>query len=159
MGTRCGDIDPAVVLYLRGVGYGLDEVDKMLNKSSGLLGIAGIGSNDMRDILEAVDSGNAQARLALDVFVHRLVKYVGAYAAVMNGFDALIFTAGVGENVPLVRALVCEKLSFMGVKLDSARNKSNELCISMEGAKPVVMVIPTDEELMIVRETSRLLMS
>ncbi len=159
MGTRCGDIDPAVVLALRRTGYGLDDVDKMLNKESGLLGIAGIGSNDMRDIMNAIDAGHAGARLALEVFVHRLVKYVGAYAAVMNGFDALIFTAGIGENVPRVRALVCEKLAFLGVRLDAARNKANELLISRDGASPEVLVVPTNEEVMIVRETTRLLAS
>ncbi len=159
MGTRCGDIDPAVVLALRRTGYGLDDVDKMLNKESGLLGIAGIGSNDMRDIMQAIDAGHAGARLALDVFVHRLVKYVGAYAAVLNGFDALIFTAGIGENVPRVRALVCEKLAFLGVRLDAARNKAGELLISRDGSSPAVMVVPTNEEVMIVRETTRLLAS
>ncbi len=159
MGTRCGDIDPAVVLVLRRLGYGLDDVDKMLNKASGLLGIAGIGSNDMRDIMQAIDDGNGDARLALEVFTHRLVKYVGAYAAVLNGFDGLIFTAGIGENVPRVRALVCEKLAFLGINLDPARNKANELRISRPGAAPAVLVVPTNEELMIVRETARLLAS
>ncbi len=158
MGTRCGDIDPAVVIFLRRLGYGLDEVDKMLNKSSGLLGMSGIGSNDMRDILQAVDNNNAQAKLALDVFVHRLVKYIGAYAAVLNGFDALIFTAGIGENVPRVRAMVCESLGFLGIQLDPVRNKAGECIISREGTSPLAMVIPTNEELMIARETYRILM-
>ncbi len=159
MGTRCGDIDPAVVIFLRRLGYGMDEVDKLLNKSSGLLGLSGIGSNDMRDILKAVDNNNAQARLALEVFVHRLVKYIGAYAAVLNGFDALVFTAGIGENVARVRAMVCEPLGFLGVQLDPARNKANERIVSRAGAAPLVMVIPTNEELMIARETQRILMA
>ncbi len=158
MGTRCGDIDPAVVIFLRRLGYGLDEVDKMLNKSSGLLGLSGIGSNDMRDILQAVDNNNVQAKLALDVFVHRLVKYIGAYAAVLNGFDALIFTAGIGENVPRVRAMVCESLGFLGIQLDPVRNKAGQKIISREGTTPLAMVIPTNEELMIARETYRILM-
>jgi len=157
MGTRCGDIDPAVVIFLRRLGFSLDEVDKMLNKSSGLLGLAEIGSNDMRDIIKAIESGSEQASLALDVFVHRLVKYIGAYAAVMNGLDALVFTAGIGENVPLVRSRVCSKLSHLGIKFDEDRNKSKELVISAEDEKPVVMVIPTNEELMIARETMRIL--
>lgn len=159
MGTRCGDIDPAIVLFLRRLGYSLDEVDKMLNKSSGLLGLSGIGSNDMRDILQAVDNNNAQARLALEVFVHRLVKYIGAYAAALNGFDALIFTAGIGENVPRVRAMVCESLGFLGLQLDPARNKAGERIISRDGAAPLAMVIPTNEELMIARETYRILLA
>ncbi len=159
MGTRCGDIDPAIILHLLRLGYKPEDVDKLLNKSSGLLGIAGIGSNDMRDILKAIENGNEQAKLALEVFVHRLVKYVGAYAAVLNGFDALIFTAGIGENVPRIRAMVCEKLSFLGLELDHEKNKKNETIITKIGSHPVAMVIPTNEELMIARETTRLLQS
>ncbi len=159
MGTRCGDIDPAIVIFLCRMGYSVDEVDKMLNKNSGLIGLANIGSNDMRDILEAVDQGQDPAKLALDVFVHRLIKYIGAYAAVLNGFDALIFTAGIGENAPKVRALVCDKLTFLGICLDPERNKANDLIISKEGTHPAVLVIPTNEELLIARETSRILKS
>ncbi|MFH1969971.1 MAG: acetate kinase [Verrucomicrobiota bacterium] len=159
MGTRCGDIDPAVVIFLRRLGYSLDEVDRMLNKESGLRGLAGIGSNDMRDILKAIANGSAPAKLALDVFVHRLVKYIGAYAAVLNGFDALIFTAGIGENVSLVRTMVCKQLTYLGIHLDPALNKDNALTISQKGALPAVLVIPTNEELMIARETARILMS
>ena len=159
MGTRCGDIDPAVVIFLRRLGYSLDEVDRLLNKESGLRGLAAIGSNDMRDILKAIANGSAPAKLALDVFVYRLVKYVGAYAAVLNGFDALIFTAGIGENVSLVRAMVCEQLTYLGIHLDPALNKANALTISREGSLPAVLVIPTNEELMIARETLRILMS
>lgn len=159
MGTRCGDIDPAVVLFLRRLGYSLDEVDRILNKESGLRGLAGIGSNDMRDIMKAIAAGSENARLALDVFTHRLVKYVGAYAAVLNGFDALIFTAGIGENVPQVRAMVCEKLAYLGLQLDPQRNNSGALAISREGCRPAALVIPTNEELMIARETVRILKS
>ncbi|MDD5678528.1 MAG: acetate kinase [Kiritimatiellae bacterium] len=155
MGTRCGDIDPAVVIFLRRLGYSLEEVDRMLNKESGLRGLA--GSNDMRDILKAIANGSTAAKLALDVFTHRLVKYIGAYAAVLNGFDALIFTAGVGENVPVVRAMVCAQLTYLGVHLDPALNKANALTISQKGAMPAVLVIPTKEELMIARETLRIL--
>jgi len=157
MGTRCGDIDPAVVIFLRRLGLSLDEVDKMLNKSSGLLGIANIGSNDMRDIIREMEGGSVSASLAIDVFVHRLVKYIGAYTAVMNGLDALVFTAGIGENVPLIRSRVCSKLGHLGVRLDEASNKSNELMISEKDTKPVVLVVPTNEELMIARETIRIL--
>jgi acetate kinase len=159
MGTRCGDLDPAVVIFLRRLGLSLDEVDKMLNKSSGLLGIANIGSNDMRDIIRAMEDGSASASLAIDVFVHRLVKYIGAYTAVMNGLDALVFTAGIGENVPLIRSRVCSKLGYLGIELNEDHNKSNELVISKADAKPVVLVVPTNEELMIARETIRVLNS
>ncbi|MFA7158223.1 MAG: acetate kinase [Kiritimatiellia bacterium] len=157
MGTRCGDIDPAVVLFLRRLGFSLDEVDKMLNKASGLLGVANIGSNDMRDIIREMEKGSPSAGLAIDLFVHRLVKYIGAYAAVMNGFDALVFTAGIGENVPLIRSRVCSKLGFLGVKIDETRNKARELVISESDTKPAVLVVPTNEELMIARETIRVM--
>lgn len=157
MGTRCGDIDPAIVIFLRRLGHSLDEVDRLLNKGSGLLGLADIGSNDMRDILKAIADGSATAKLALDVFIHRIVKYVGAYAAVLNGFDALVFTAGIGENVPLVRELVCAQLGYLGVRLDPALNQARALTISRPGSLPAVLVIPTNEELMIVRETLQIL--
>lgn len=159
MGTRCGDIDPTVVIFLRHLGYSLDEVDRLLNKESGLRGLAGIGSNDMRDILKAIEKGSATAKLALDVFVHRLVKYIGAYAAVLNGFDALIFTAGIGENVSVVRTMVCAQLTHLGIQLDPALNKADALTISRKGSLPAVLVIPTNEELMIAQETLRILMS
>lgn len=159
MGSRCGDIDPAVVMFLARLGYSLDEIDKILNKQSGLLGLAGIGSMDMRDILKAVDENNAQAAMALDVFNHRIVKYVGAYTAELNGIDAVVFTGGIGENVPRIRGAVCEHLTFMGIQLDAARNRGNETVITREGATPLVMVVPTNEELMIARETVRVLFS
>ena len=159
MGTRCGDLDPAVVFFLARMGHSLDDIDKILNKQSGVLGLAGIGSNDMRDLMKAIDEGNAQAALALDVFVHRIVKYAGAYAAELAGFDAMVFTGGIGENVPRIRAAVCEHLAFMGVQLDPARNRANDLVITKQGATPRVMVVPTNEELMIARETARILFS
>ena len=109
--------------------------------------------------MKAIDEGNAQAALALDVFVHRIVKYAGAYAAELAGFDAMVFTGGIGENVPRIRAAVCEHLAFMGVQLDPARNRANELVITKQGATPRVMVVPTNEELMIARETARILFS
>ena len=157
MGTRCGDIDPAVVLFLIQHGYSPGEVDKLLNKKSGLLGLSGINSNDMRDILNAVKKGNEQAKLTLGVFIHRLVKYIGAYAAILNGFDALIFTAGIGENAPIIRTLVCNKLTFLGIHLDEEHNETNQKIISRAGISPTVLVIPTNEELLIARETVRIL--
>lgn len=159
MGTRCGDIDPAIIFFLRRTGLGLDEIDKMLNKRSGLLGLAGGSSNDMRDILAAVDEQDKNATLALSVFIHRLIKYIGAYAAVLNGFDALIFTAGIGENSAKVRSIACDKLGFLGLKLDPDKNIRNESFISKQGCKPDVLVVPTNEELMIARETMRILTS
>jgi acetate kinase len=157
MGTRCGDLDPAVVLFLLRRGYTADEVDSMLNKQSGLLGLARMGSSDMRDILTAVDEGHPDARLALDVFIHRLVKYVGAYAAVLNGFDALVFTGGIGERSALVRARVCEQLEHLGITIDPSRNRNDEIRITADENTPCVLVIPTNEELMIARETVRVL--
>jgi acetate kinase len=157
MGTRCGDIDPAIVLYLSRLGFSLEDVDKILNKQSGLLGLGGIGSNDMRDILKAAADGHPRATLALEVFVRRIVKYVGAYAAELKGFDALVFTGGIGENVASIRASVCEFIGFLGVQLDPARNRANEVIVSRDGTHPRVMVVPTNEELMIARETARVL--
>ncbi len=157
MGTRCGDLDPAVVLQLVRLGYSIEEADKILNKQSGLMGLAEIGSADMRDLLQAADGGHAQAALALDVFQHRLVKYAGAYAAVLNGFDALVFTGGIGENVPRFRAGVCAQLTFLGVQLDPARNRANELVITRDGAAPQVLVVPTNEEWMIAEQTASVL--
>lgn len=159
MGTRCGDIDPAVVILLRRLGFSLDEVDTMLNKQSGLLGLAGIGSNDMRDIIRESGNGSETANLALDVFIHRLVKYVGAYVAVMNGLDALVFTAGIGENAPQIRSRVCAQLGYLGIQIDEHRNQARELIISKDGDRPAVLVVPTNEELMIARETIRVLNS
>ncbi len=157
MGTRCGDIDPAVVLTLMELGYSSKDIDKMLNKSSGMLGLAQIGSNDLRDIMKAMDEGSQNAKLAVDVFCYRILKYVGAYAAVLNGFDLLIFTAGIGENCPLVRAEICNNLTYMGVEMDEIRNNASELIITKEGSQPVVMVLPTNEELRIAQETARIL--
>ncbi|NLB55145.1 MAG: acetate kinase [Lentisphaerae bacterium] len=157
MGTRSGDADPAIVLFLGRAGYSLEEIDHILNKESGLLGLADIGSNDMRDVLDAVDERKASASLALSVFLHRLVKYIGAYAAILGGFDALIFTAGIGENCSRIRSMVCSKLDFLGIDIDAEKNNNNETFISKPNTKPEVLVVPTNEELMIVRETMRVL--
>jgi acetate kinase len=157
MGTRSGDIDPGIIFYLRRLGYSMESIDTLLNKSSGIMGLVSTGSNDMRDLIVAVGEGLESAILTLNVFVHRLVKYIGAYAAVLNGFDALVFTAGIGENVPPVRARVCEHLTYLGIRIDAARNRGNELFLTEPGAMPAVMVVPTNEELMIARETVRLL--
>ncbi len=156
MGTRCGDLDPAILPYLMKHDH-LDpaEMDSLLNKKSGLLGITG-DSNDMREIEEKAAAGSERHQLALDIFCRRVKKYVGAYAAVLGGVDAIIFTGGIGENSSEVRRRVVENLEYMGVCLDTARNDAGETCIST--AQPpegvAVMVIPTNEELAIARDTA-----
>ncbi|MBL7069073.1 MAG: acetate kinase [Candidatus Omnitrophica bacterium] len=157
MGTRCGDIDPAAVFYLmekRGVG--LKAAGELLNKRSGLLGISGI-SSDMRDIYKAVKKGDRRARLSFDIFIHRIHKYIGAFAAIMNGAGAITFTGGIGENHPPTRKRVCENLGFLGVKIDNKKNSSNAAVISKPDSGVKVLVIPTDEELMIAKETKELI--
>ncbi len=159
MGTRSGDIDPAIVLYMQSRGLSPEQVDRALNKESGLLGLSG-RSNDMRDVLAAAAGGDERAALARDVFVYRLAKYVGAYRAVLPSADALILTGGIGENAVPVRAALCEMLRPLGVLLDAARNDAtvggNCGPITAEGAPLPVWVVPTNEELMIARDTHQL---
>ena len=159
MGTRSGDLDPAIILHIMArEELSLHEANTLLNKHSGLAGISGI-SSDMREITESADDGNANAKLALDIYCYRLKKYIASYAAVMGGLDTLVFTAGVGENSPLVRNMSCEKLQFIGVDIDDAKNeqvKGVESDISTADAKVRTLVIPTNEELMIARDTKRI---
>ncbi len=159
MGTRSGDIDPAIVVHLQTkLGMSVDEVYTLLNKKSGVLGIYG-KSSDMRDIEDAALEGDRLARLALDVYEYRIAKYIGAYAAAMNGVDVIVFTAGVGENSPIIREEVCEKyLGFLGIKIDKEKNdfKGKEEIISTPDSKVTVMVVPTDEELVIARDTKEI---
>jgi len=159
MGTRSGDIDPAIIFYLaERKGYSLQEIDDILNKKSGLKGICGM--NDMRDIHKAVAEGDAQARLALDMFGYRNRKYIGSYMAVLGRVDAIVFTAGIGENDPVSRELSCRGLSALGVELDHERNLSSERGardIGAKGSKVRVLVIPTNEELEIARQTAEVL--
>lgn len=155
MGTRSGDIDPAVVFYLMGKKkLSVHQVDNLLNKKSGLLGMSGI-SSDMRDVYKEVRKGNRKAKLAFEVFIDRIQKYIGSYIAAMDGVDAIIFTAGIGENHAPTRSAVCEKLSFLGVKIDPKKNNSpaKEKIITTKDSKVKVLVVPTNEELMIARET------
>jgi acetate kinase len=161
MGTRSGDVDPALSIVLGRQGMGADEVDELLNRKSGLLGLSGV-SGDFRDVSEAAAAGNDRARLALEVFTHRLKKYIGAYAAVMGGADALVFTGGIGENSVQVRAAVCEALLFMGIAVDAERNASADargsggvVDIASPRAPTRVLVVATDEERMIAREVVR----
>lgn len=158
MGTRSGTVDAAAVLYLMDKeGMSCKEANDMLNKKSGLLGISGI-SSDMRDILEKADKGDSRAKLAIDLFIYRVKTFIGQYVAVMNGVDAIVFTAGVGENNSALRASVCNGLSFFGISIDEAKNnkRSEESEISNEDSKVKVFVIATNEELAIARETLEL---
>lgn len=158
MGTRSGDIDPAIVKYLADKeNLSFAEVDGILNKKSGVLGISGV-SSDFRDIEEAAEKGNERAKLALDVFVHKVKKYIGSYAAVMNGVDAIIFTAGLGENSAETRSAICKDMCFLGIELDEAKNnvRGKETDLSKEGSKVKVLLVPTNEELMIARDTKKL---
>jgi acetate kinase len=159
MGTRSGDLDPAIVPYTMGKeDLTLNEVNSMLNKHSGLIAVSGV-SSDMREVEKAMSEGNTNARLAFDMYEYRLRKYIGAYTAAMNGLDVLVFTAGVGENSVLLRHNVCKELTFFGIELDDEQNltrSSEERRISKSSSKVEVLIIPTNEELMIARETYRL---
>ena len=158
MGTRSGDVDPALLPFLaQAEKMDVKEVDSVLNKKSGLLGVSGI-SSDLRDIEDAAKRGEKRAKLAEDVLTYGVKKYIGAYAAAMGGIDALVFTAGVGENSASTRAAVCEGLEFLGIKIDPKKNdiRGKEADISAEGSKVRVLVVPTNEELMIARDTKRL---
>uniref|UniRef100_A0A7C3RM84 Acetate kinase n=1 Tax=Dictyoglomus thermophilum TaxID=14 RepID=A0A7C3RM84_DICTH len=158
MGTRCGDIDPAIpLIMMEKENLSPKEMDNILNKKSGILGISGV-SSDFRDVGEAAEKGNERALLALKVFAYRIKKYIGAYYAILGGLDVLIFTAGVGERGPLERSLICEGLEHLGVKIDPEKNKvkGEELKISTPDSKVEVWVIPTNEELMIARETVKI---
>lgn len=158
MGTRSGNIDPAVVEAIANNEHmTTSQVLTLLNKKSGLLGISGV-SSDMRDVNSAADAGNERARLALDMWAYGIRKYIGSYAAAMGGVDAIVFTAGIGENDSKGRADVCAGLEFMGVKLDAQRNKvrGKEAKISADDSKVQVWVIPTNEELAIARDTLEL---
>lgn len=158
MGTRTGDIDAAVVFHLHRAGMSVDEIDTLFNKQSGLKGLT--GDNDMRAVRDRAEAGDDVARAGIDITVHRLVKYVGAYAAVMGGVDALTFTAGVGENSPIMRAEVCETLGFLGIEIDPVRNavrNGEPRLISPDSAPVKVLVVPTNEELAIAQQSVALL--
>ena len=159
MGTRSGDIDPAIIEYLGAKkNMSVSEVLTYLNKKSGMLGISGV-SSDFRDLSAASEAGNDRARLALDMFAYATKKYVGAYAAAMGGIDCLVFTAGIGENDSFIRAKVTEGLEFLGVEIDKEENnkRTGDIHdITAKGGKVKVLVIPTNEELVIARDTARL---
>ncbi len=153
MGTRSGDVDPAIVGHVAGAtGRTESQVLGDLNRSSGLLGLC--GDSDMREIEVRITAGDASAELALDVFCHRIRKYVGAYVAVLGGCDALVFTAGIGEHSALVRARVCAGLEVFGIALDDERNRRSDVVITRDGASTAVLVVPTDEERSIAEKTA-----
>jgi acetate kinase len=159
MGTRCGDIDPAVLTYLgRTKNMNADELDNLINKKSGLLGLSGI-SNDCRVLEDLVAEGNEAATRAMNVFNYRIVKYIGAYAMVLGHVDAIVFTAGIGENSPYVRGEVCQKLELLGVDIDMEANDCHgkERKLSTDKSKVEVWVIPTNEELAIAQQTYELI--
>lgn len=161
MGSRCGGIDPAVVPFvMRKEGIAAEDMGDWLNKKCGLLGVSGV-SSDLRDVLAAIKSGNADARLAYNILVYQIKKFVGAYAAAMGGVDAVVFTAGIGENNASVRADALDGLGFLGIEIDAEKNAAARTLpppcdISAEGAKVRVFVIPTNEELVIARDTLEL---
>ena len=158
MGTRSGDIDAAVVQFIcNKYGMSVDECLNMLNKKSGMLALSGV-SSDFRDLQQGAENGNEDCALAREKFCYEVAKYVGAYAAALNGIDVLTFTAGVGENDTAVRAEVCKYLSFMGVKIDPELNskRGKEMCISTPDSAVQVWVVPTNEELMIAQDTAEL---
>jgi acetate kinase len=156
MGTRSGDVDPGVIFFLhRELGLSIDRIEDLLNRESGLLGISGT-SNDMRDVIRKAGEGNQRCRLALEAFAYRAKKYVGAYTAALGGLDALVFTAGIGENSPLVRQMICENLECMGISLDETNNEEAigvEKLISTPTSRASILVVPTDEERVIVMDT------
>ena len=156
MGTRSGDIDPSVLGYIGNKeNKGLEELMKMLNHDSGLLGLSGGESSDFRDIVSAYEKNDERAVRALKAFAYRTAKYIGSYIAAMNGVDGICFTAGIGENSGLVREMICNYLTYLGLKLDSDKNekRGKEQIITTQDSNVKVMVIPTNEELMIARET------
>ncbi len=159
MGTRCGDIDPSILLILADrVNMSFGDLDKMLNKKSGLLGLCGV--NDMREVIRKKQAGDKQAKIALEVYTYQVKKYIGAYCACLGHVDALVFTAGIGENSPVVRELCCRNLQALGIEIDDEKNHDSAdgiRQISSRNSKVKVLVIPTNEELRIAQETQRVI--
>lgn len=156
MGTRSGDLDPSLILYIMGKeGLTIGEANTLLNKHSGLIGISG-ESSDMREILSAVKDNQQRAKWAFEIFCYRIKKYIGAYAAAMGGLDALVFTGGIGENAKEVREEICKDLEFLGIELDDIKNSNGEEFISKSDSKAAVLRIPTNEELVIALDTAKI---
>ena len=155
MGTRSGDIDPGALLHLMRAGLSVDALDRLLNKQSGLLGLA--GSNDMRDIRAGVAAGDPAAKLAFDIYVRRLKHYIGAYLALLGGADTIVFTAGVGENHAPMREAVCSGLEWLGIEIDPVRNESPDRgarVVSSDASRVAILVVPTEEEAEIARQAA-----
>ena len=161
MGTRCGDIDPAIIFYLiNKKGLSSEEVHDLLNKQSGLLGLAGIASSDFRDIYNAMKKGDPKAKTAIKIYAYRIKKYIGAYTFVMGGIDAIVFTAGIGENSPLIREMVCHGLAGLGISIDPESNIDYKReCCEIQNIKSSVkiLIVPTNEEEKIAQQTYKLL--
>ena len=158
MGTRSGDVDPGALVYLaKQQNLDADGLLRLVNKESGVLGVTEL-SSDMRDIEDAIAEGNERAKLALDMYEYRIIKYIGAYTAALGGLDVLVFTGGVGENQTITRDRVCRQLAFLGIDFDEEANncRGKEMLLTKPGSKVKVVVIPTDEELMIARDTAAL---
>ena len=159
MGTRCGDVDPSLTFFLANhLQMSLQEIDKLMNKESGLKGIC--GSNDMREVLEKAHAGEVLAQVALDVYCYRIKKYIGAFFAVLESLDGLVFTAGIGENAPYIRMICCQGLSRLGISIDPQKNNAatKEIReISSSRSKVTILVVPTNEELKIAHETKKLI--
>lgn len=155
MGTRCGDIDPAIVFFImEKLNMGPAEINNYLNKKAGALGLSGV-SNDFRDISEAAEAGNERAKLTLQVYVNRVKAYIGAYMALLNGCDCIVFTAGLGENAINIREMICENMDFLGIKMDKEKNRvrGKEVDVATDDSKVRIFIIPTNEELVIARDT------
>lgn len=157
MGTRSGDLDPGVLLYLMNKGYSADQMEKLLNHQAGLLGVSG-QSSEMRALLEKRQTDPAAA-MAVKMFCYQVRKFIGAYAAVLGGLDTLVFTGGIGERAAAIRAEICSGLEYLGIALDLPANGRNAETISAAGSRCVVRVVMTDEDLMIARHTRSVLFS
>ncbi|MEM3483553.1 MAG: acetate kinase [Candidatus Woesearchaeota archaeon] len=156
MGTRCGDVDPGIIIHLLKNGMSVEELETMLNRKSGVIGIMG-DSSDFRDVLKGLKSGSPKARLAFEMFAYRISKYIGAYAAALGGVDVIIFTGGIGQNSGVLRSAVLKNLEFLGVHIDKEKNMKNEELISEKDSPVKVVVVKADEERMIALETERVL--
>lgn len=156
MGTRCGDLDPSVIIYLiEELGMPPEQITDMLNKKSGLLGLC--GKSDMRDIISMANSGNKLSKMAIEIFVYRIQKYIGAYIAALKGIDAIVFTGGIGENSPYIRALVAKNFSYLDVIVETEENEKNKTIFSSHNSPVFLMNIPANEEMVIAQQTFQLL--
>lgn len=156
MGTRCGDLDPSVIIYLlEELELTMEQMTDLLNKKSGLLGLC--GKSDMRDIIAMAKRGDKASKMAIEIFVYRIQKYIGAYIAALNGVDAIVFTGGIGENSSCIRALVAKNFSYLGVIVESEENEKNKMIFSASNSPVSLMAIPANEEMVIARQTYQLL--